>query len=1745
MATRPKGSWFFLSAVICALAGSAAGWCPPADLNGNCWVTLSDVQIFVEQWLDPGACEGEPSCANFDGVHGVDFADFSFLASYWQTHGIPLAINEFMASNNSDSDINDPQGDFDDWIEIYNFGDTPINLAGMHLTDNLADPNKWQIPAGYPTQTTIPADGFLVFWADNEISQGPLHTNFKLSADGEDIGLADANGALIDSISFGEQLTNISYGRYPDAEGSWRFFPTPTPGAHNNGPYLGEIENVEFSHERGFYDTGFDVTIATTTNGADIYYTTDGSKPVENEVNSPTSSPYTGAIHVSSTTCLRAAAIKAGWMPSPTETHTYIFLGDVITQSPSGERPDPNWPPPHINTNPYEDFDQFIDYGMDPCVLNDARYTGLVDDALLALPTISIVTDLDNLFDPTTGIYMNPQAEGIAWERPASVELIYPDGNEGFQIDAGLRIRGGWSRHEDNPKHAFRLFFRSEYGQAKLNYPLFGTEGVDEFDSMDLRTSQNYSWSYYGDPQNTMVRDVFSRDMQRDMGQPYTRSRYYHLYINGQYWGLFQTQERSEADYAASYFGGEKEDYDVIKSDGWPSPADYAIMATDGNLAAYENLWQAATAGFSTDAAYYGAQGLKPDGTCDPSGTKLLDIDNLIDYMLCVYYTGDRDGPISSFRSNTRPNNLWAIYNRNKPDGFKFFRHDCEHALDTGLEDRTGPYDNWELQQFEYFTPQWLSQELTAHPEYVMRFADRVHKHFFNGGTLTPQPTAAGWTALANDINLAIIAESVRWGDVKCHPPRTKDDDWLPTINNVTNNYLPSRTEVVIDQLRNQGWYPDVNAPVFNYLDGYIYMDNPNGSGTIYYTLDGSDPRLPASLLTPGTEVTLVTENAAKRYLVPTGPVVPSTGSILREYWTGISGWAVSDLTSSPDFPDNPSGSNLPTSFEAPTNWADNYGTRIRGHLHPPTTGSYTFWIASDDSSELWLSTSENPANKTKIAYAPSWTSPREWTKYASQQSSAKSLVAGQKYYIEALMKEGGGGDNLAAAWQGPGITRAVIDGQYLSPAYETWFTSQFDDSSWPSGTGGVGYERNPGDPVNYIGLFNIDVNSTMYGNNTTCYIRVPFTAGNAKFSNMTLKVRYDDGFVAYLNGVEVARRNFSGTPAWDSNATTLNPDDNAVNLEPIDISDHVNLLQRGDNVLAIHGLNVSKTSTDFLISAELVATAINYGEISPGAIEYAGDFELDKSTNLKARIYKSGTGQWSALNEAVYEVGNVRNSLRITEIMYHPLDTNDPNDPNTEYIELKNVGGSTINLNLVQFDKGIDFTFGPDTLTAGQHVLVVKDINAFEAKYGTWRNIAGQYDGSLDNAGEKIRLKDALGTTILDFDYKDGWRDITDGDGYSLTIINPADPNVNNWGRKDGWRPSAYINGSPGWDDSGIVPNPGTIVINEVMAHSHAGAPDWIELYNTTAGSINISGWFLSDSDANIMKYEFKSGTSIAAHSCLVVYEDANFGPNSIDPGRHIGFALSENGDTVCLSSGLDANSLLTGYRNKEDFGASETGISFGRYYKAGTNNYNFVPMDHNTPGQTNAYPKVGPIVITEIMYHPNWPANGSYANDEYEYIELYNSSASSVTLYDSNENAPWKFTDGIDYTFGSPPDAVTIAAGARIVVVKNVDAFRWRYPTVPVGIIYGPYDGWLDNGGEKLELGKPGDIDEWGTRQYIRVERVDYSDGSHPGGEPGDVDLWPTNADGAGDSLNRDSMTQYGNDPNNWSAATPTPGS
>jgi hypothetical protein len=705
-----------------------------------------------------------------------------------------------------------------------------------------------------------------------------------------------------------------------------------------------------------------------------------------------------------------------------------------------------------------------------------------------------------------------------------------------------------------------------------------------------------------------------------------------------------------------------------------------------------------------------------------------------------------------------------------------------------------------------------------------------------------------------------------------------------------------------------------------------------------------------------------------------------------------------------------------------------------------------------------------------------------------------------------------GGGVNPSALIMDEILVSQGSDWSYLDDGSDQGTVWRQGSISWSSGPAQLGY--GDGD----------EVTTVSYGGNAsnkyiTTYFRKTFSVSDSSgYSGLTVNLLRDDGAVVYINGQEVVRHNMPGTPGVNDifyNTTA------SVGIGGTDESTFYSfardpsVLVDGDNIIAVEIHQISGGSSDISFDLKLIGTRTSV--------------TLTENTTVKARIYNGGN--WSPLNEATYGIGPLTQNLRITEIMYHPPTTNH------EYIELKNIGTETLNLALVKFTDGIEFTFPSVQLASCEHVVVVQDEVQFEAKYGPGVNVAGQFTGSLSNAGEDIKLEDALGETILEFGYSDGWFDMTDGAGFSLTVRDPNNADPNDWSDKNTWRPSATVGGSPGWDDTGVIPQLGAIVINELLAHSDVILYDWIELHNTTGSTINIGGWFLSDNnddDPNRMKYEIAAGTTIGPNGYAVFYENLHFG-NPSDPGCHSPFQLSENGETLYLQSGQGG--VLTGYYDEEDFGASEPDIAFGRYYKASTDSYNFVAMSSNTPGSANAYPKVGPIVINEIMYNPDLPSGSPYDNDEFEYIELYNISGSGKLL--EAEGLPWKFTDGVDFTF---PPSTTVPVDGYLLVVKNPAAFAWRYGTIPGVTILGPYENntKLSNGGEKLDLSMPGDLVE-GVRQYIRIDRVNYSDGSHPVGD----DPWPAGPDGSGDSLTRNNSTQYGNDVANWTSASPTPGS
>ena len=754
---------------------------------------------------------------------------------------------------------------YDDGFAVYLNG-TLLSTAGRNAPGALA----WNSAA-----TLSNPDAEAVLYEDIPITQ---HLGL-LTAGANVLAIHGMNNTSSSSdFLIGPQLV-LTRGTFSEG-----FMPSPTPGTPNSSGVQGFVKDTKFSVDRGFYTAPINVTITCETPGAVIRYTRNGDTPT-----ATSGFVYSAPVQISSTTALRAAAFLSGYQPSNVDTHTYLFADDIIVQSANGAAPS-GWPAGSVNG-------QRFDYGMDPDVVNTATSPATMKSALQAIPTVSIVTDQPNLTDAATGIYTSPQTRGEDVERPVSMEIINDPLNlapGGFQQDAGLRIRGGFSRDPGNPKHSFRLFFRSAYGKGKMDYPLFGDATPTEFDGFDLRTSQDASWAYLGSSENTFLRDEVSRATQV-LISPGSRIRYLHVYLNGQYWGLYNTDERPNKGYGAQYFGGKEDDFDVVKTSGYPGG--HTTEASDGTMAAgsgWNLLWAGTRAVRTspTNANYFKLMGRTEDGVTPTTDPVVLDAVNLADYLLILFYMGGDDGPVSDYVGAS--NNWFGLRDRTGTAGFRYFIHDFEQSLglEGGTNQRVGngallrPWSNTVAGVNDYTrsNPEFMHEDLAWNLEYRTLFGDRAHRHFFNNGVMTDANVLARMNALAALIDAAIWGESARWGDSVRATPFVRSD-WLGANNRLfnfirfgtTGSSGPGRVAELLRQLRGydgatKPLYPLVNAPVFSQHGGgipaagtSITMSQSNtGTTTLYYTTDGTDPRMVGGGVLPAAQTysTAVTINA-------------------------------------------------------------------------------------------------------------------------------------------------------------------------------------------------------------------------------------------------------------------------------------------------------------------------------------------------------------------------------------------------------------------------------------------------------------------------------------------------------------------------------------------------------------------------------------------------------------------------------------------------------------------------------------------------------------------------------------------------------------------------------------------------------------------------------------------------------------------------------------------------------------------
>lgn len=673
--------------------------------------------------------------------------------------------------------LRDEEGEAADWIEIWNPTDEPLDLGRWALTDDFRELHKWRFPS-----LALGPRQFLVVFASGKHRTNPaaaLHTNFKLDPAGEYLAVVPIRSERVAQEflpKYPKQVTGASFGLIPEVfarSGGWQpvtaqelaFFLDPSPGAANEDELLGLVDDPRFSRARGLYGASIPLELSTTTYEAQLRYTTDGTVP------GPTNGfHYTRAVTITNSTILRAAGFRSGFRPSDVDTHTFIFPDQVLRQTGAGHPP--TWGVRNGGA-------VVSDYEMDPEITGTPGSAERIRAGLQSLPTVSLALPPEDLFAPAGGIYSHPLETGPAWERQGSFELFHPDGRAEVQANCGVRIQGGWSRRpEESPKHAFRLVFRAEYGDASLKHRLFAGVGPQTHHQLVLRAGSNNSWLHWNGVERRrgdLLRDQWMRDTLRDLGQVAARGTFVHLYLNGLYWGIYNLVERPDAWFLAERFGGTALDYDARNGES----------VISGDTVVWDQLFALANAGVADSETYAAV-------------SRLLDIPAFIDFMLVHLYGGSADIDAAS---------NWYAARPRRPDGrYVFLMWDGERSLEAPDANALG----LDADQ----SPTRLFQKLRENAAFRRAFSERVGVQAAKGGALSPEACARRYRRLADFVRPAMICESARWGDYRrdVHPYRegpyelyTVETHWEPEVKRLLEEYFPQRTTRLMDQLRAAG----------------------------------------------------------------------------------------------------------------------------------------------------------------------------------------------------------------------------------------------------------------------------------------------------------------------------------------------------------------------------------------------------------------------------------------------------------------------------------------------------------------------------------------------------------------------------------------------------------------------------------------------------------------------------------------------------------------------------------------------------------------------------------------------------------------------------------------------------------------------------------------------------------------------------------------------------------------------------
>ncbi len=1367
--------------------------------------------------------------------------------------------------------------------------------------------------------------------------------------------------------------------------------------------------DIAFSVERGFYNSAISVSISSPTDpNASIRYTTNNSKPT-----TTIGQLYTGPISISSTTSIRAIAYSSNGSSKVT-THSYIFPSDIINQS-----------------------------YMYTYVTTDPTYGPLMEAALTSIPSISLVTNFVNRND------------AVDQEVEVSAEMLFPNGKEGFMVHCGLQTWGG---SLTNPKKSYRLEFKKQYGTKKLEYDIFDTDDyedhiykvppVKEFDKLLLRSgSQDGLNAEFGnDNLAQYVRNRTIMDAAMELGYPAAHGRYVHVYVNSEYMGQYHLMERPDESFFESYYGDDKDNYEVRRSttDYWNGDGSiYEALPANINLSSASAI--------ATTNTY-------------------IDLDNTANYLMMMSY-------VSGFDWNIDQN---VVSGGNMTTGvtpYQFILWDVD--LGVGNGGKWHPSFSGDVDFFSAPTNTGpVPSNLVGNAEFDLIMADKLQCACYDEGILTPSKIDSLYSARIAQIDTSIIAESARWGNYTftnngaINVPLWSAANFNAEVNRMKTSYFPQRTASLIQKFKSLNIYPDVDG-VSTSLNGGIVpagttitLSNTNGAGQIFYTLDGSDPRIfnngtnPAATVYTGPislPVGVYDLKARVRHNGVWSAMCPKRFYVGQEYdnlrfneihYNPLDSFlANGDTIKGKEF-EFVELHNRGTSDVFLTDLVIDKGITAvfdEGDVIP----AGGFLVLAEDANNFQL----------KYGFAPDYVYDGKLDNGGEEltlRSPDLKTIDKVKYDDELPWDPAPDNGAFSLAVIDPFTTNnSPVNWSEQSVFYTPGATNVFNPNVVPNYDGVVINEihYNPNDSI----LPNGDTISKKQFE----FIEIKNTTGNLIFLTdveFTEGVQYkfkDNSFIIPFGFITLAKDSM-----WFHER---------YGFAPFDEYDG----QLSNNIDSVWIQDVFGNFVDSLV----------YTNGLPwDPVPNNGDYSL---ALIDADRPNENPINWS--EQDVFVTPNAENTfnsnafrsydgLIINELHYSPQ-----SGITEEFIEIKNTSNNLMLINDISLSGGIDFTFpsGLIFIPPGGFKVIANDAAQFQSTYGF--SADGEYTSNLSNSGETIKIEDFFGNVIDEVTYSSTapWDTDAAAGQYSLALVDPTLDRQSpaNWSAQD-------VLVTPRAENTfgnDVLPNYSGLVINEIHYYpADSISPmnqvipgslfDFIELKNYGSSDIPLTGVRFS----NGINYEFGDNDVIPAGGFIVLAKNASWFANKygVSPSGIYTDQLANAGESVEIQdffgNTIDEVSYSPAFPWDEDVVNSEYSLALIDASLVNTSSVNWSnqdvrvsPFSDNSFGPDAIY-DYGAIVINEIHYAPAdsiTPANQVISGTFFEFIELKNTSQKKIPLTDIS------FTQGISFGFG-PTDY--ISPNEIIVLGKDLNQFSAKYGAAASYV----YTGSLSDTGETITL-------------------------------------------------------------------------